>query len=300
VKKNSRSDYGTLQGSTQLVLILGRPLGHSFSPAMQNAAFRALGLNWAYVPLELPAGALVHAVELLRGSNVRGANVTVPYKEPVASFLDGMEKTAKRLGSVNTLYRRGKKLLGASTDGEGFLRSLGPRRGRLKGSQGLLLGAGGAARSVAASLAASGVKGVFIANRSTRRAVELAKSLSQFRSRLRSDAVSLREGEKVLPKCDWIIQATSAGLKPGDRAPLSLRKASPGTLVVDLIYHRETSFLQEARRLGLPHLSGLGMLLHQGALSFELWTGRRAPLGVMAKALRNRLRAPSRVPGDKR
>jgi shikimate dehydrogenase len=272
-----------------LVFVLGHPLDHSLSPAMQNAALLYLGIPWTYLPLDIEKSQLGPVLKWMREFKLVGANITVPYKEDVLPFLDQVEPNAKWLGSVNTLYWKGSKLCGTSTDGEGFLRSLGRRRGKLKGSIGLLLGAGGAARAVAGALAQSGVKSLSIANRSNRRAILLRQKLKKGHPRLETSLLSLSEAERTLKRFDWVIQATSIGLKKGESSPLSLRMARKSTWVVDLIYHRETAFLKEARERGLPRLGGLGMLLHQGALSFSLWTGRKAPLRIMERALRAQL-----------
>lgn len=279
-------------GAQNLVFILGHPLGHTLSPLMHNAALRALRMPWVYTPLEVPPRQLKNAVEALRSDNVRGSNVTVPYKEAVLPYLDHVEEGARHLSSVNTLYRRGDELWGASTDGEGFLRSLGPWRKKLRGSKGLLVGAGGAARPVAHALAESGVRTLFVANRTPDRAGALIRGLLKFHPRLQACAVSMQEGDKILGQADWVVQSTSLGLRKSDPSPLSLQRARPGTLAVDLIYHRETAFLREARRLRLPRLNGMGMLLHQGALAFNYWTGCQAPLPVMQKALLGHLFRP--------
>ncbi len=276
-----------ISGASQVVFILGHPLSHSLSPDMHNAAFAKLRLPWVYAPLDVSSKQIKSALELLRSFNVRGANVTVPYKESVLPHLDLIEPEAKWLGSVNTIYRKGDRLCGTSTDGEGFLRSLGSWRKKLKGTRGLLLGAGGAAKAVAGALAGSGVKGFYISNRSGHRAVQLIKALRHRYPRLDTMGIASRDAQKILPYCDWVIQATSLGLK-GEASPLSLKAAKRSAWVVDLIYHRETDFLKQARRYGLPCLNGMGMLLHQGALSFERWTGKKAPLEVMRKTLLNR------------
>ncbi len=278
-----------ITGSSQIVFILGRPLEHSLSPLMHNAAFRNLRMPWLYAPLEVSSGQLEAAAGVLRGWNVRGANVTVPYKREIIPFLDKVEPEAKRLGSVNTIYRRGPELWGASTDGEGFLRSLGGWRKKLKNSWGLLVGAGGAASAVAGALAGCGVKGIHIANRSRQRADLLARSLQKNFPRFETRVLSTAQAESQLGRFDWIIQATSQGLKKGDRSPLSLRNARPSAFAVDVIYHRETAFLKEAKGCGLVCRGGMGMLLHQGALSFERWTGKKAPLNVMQEALADHL-----------
>ena len=272
-----------------LVFVLGHPLDHSLSPAMQNAALRYLGIPWNYLPLDIEKGQLGPVLSWMKEFKLVGANVTVPYKEDVMPFLDQVEPKAKWLGSVNTIYWKGSKLCGTSTYGEGFLRSLGPWRASLKGSTGLLLGAGWAARAVAGALAQSGVKSLSIANRSSRRATLLRQKLKKGYHRLETATLSLSEAERSLGRFDWVIQATSTGLKKGESSPLALRQARRSMWVVDLIYHRETAFLKEARERGLPRLGGLGMLLHQGALSFSLWTGRKAPLRIMERALRVQL-----------
>ncbi|HTC21212.1 MAG TPA: shikimate dehydrogenase [bacterium] len=276
-------------GADHLVFILGHPLEHTLSPAMHNAAFRALGLPWAYAPLDIVPDEVKRGLDFLRSPNVYGANVTVPYKEAVLPYLDQVEKEAQWLGSVNTIYRRGEKTIGTSTDGNGFLRSLGIWRKKLKGSRGLLIGAGGSARAIAGALAQSGVSGFYVANRSSKRAGRLVRSLLKHYPRLQIDSVFLKEGEELLRRCDWVVQATSLGLRVGDPSPFSLVRARKTAFVVDIIYHRETAFLKDARQRRLPSLGGLGMLLHQGALSFEHWTGQKAPLSVMRKALLDRL-----------
>lgn len=276
-------------GTLRLALLLGHPLGHSVSPAFQNAAFRAARIPAAYVPLDVPPGRLRGALEALRCDNVLGANVTVPYKAAVISLLDRVAPEAARWESVNTLVRRGKRLEGRSTDGEGFWRSLGAHRRRLPGSRGLIVGAGGAARAVAARLARSGAVEVAVANRSPEAARRLARLLRTTRRRVQAPVLSLQEAEREMARFDWVVQTTSLGLSPGDPAPLSLRRARPGILAVELVYHRRTRFLQEARRRRLETLDGRGMLLHQGALSFTLWTGLPAPLAAMRRALESAL-----------
>jgi shikimate dehydrogenase len=274
----------TITGASQVAFILGHPVSHSLSPAMHNAAFEKLNLPWLYTPLDISPREVGPVLKMMRAFNVRGANVTVPYKEKVLSHLDWIEPEAKWMGSVNTIYRKGNRLCGTSTDGEGFLRSLGSWRSKLKGTKGLLLGAGGAAKAVAGALARAGVKGFYIANRSGIKAAKLMKSLRQKYPQLEIQVVPLQDANQFVPYSDWIVQSTSLGLK-GESSPVSLKGARKGVWAVDLIYHRETNFLKQAKRFGLPHWGGLGMLLHQGVLSFEIWTGRKAPIEVMRQAL---------------
>ncbi len=271
--------------ANQTVFLLGKPVAHSLSPLMQNAAFRALELKTFYAPLELEPWQLDSFFNVFKGANVCGANVTVPYKEKVIAHLDAVEKGARWLGSVNTIYKKTGKVWGASTDGDGFLLSLGSYRKKLKGTDGLLLGSGGAAKAVAGALAGSGIRRLFIANRSVPRAAQLAKTLQKLYVRLDVGVVSFEEAEKLLPRIDWIVQATSMGLKPGDPSPISLKRARKSIWAMDLIYNRPTVFLNEAKYQKLKPIGGWGMLLYQGALAFEKWTGRKAPLEVMRAVL---------------
>jgi shikimate dehydrogenase len=275
--------------ANQTVFLLGKPVAHSLSPLLQNAAFRSLKLNYFYAPLELEAWQLGSFFKVFKGTNVCGANVTVPYKEKVMAHLDAVEKDASWLGSVNTLYKKNGKIWGTSTDGEGFLLSLGSLRKKLPGTGGLLLGAGGAAKAVAGALAGAGIRRLWIANRSSARAAQLAKTIQKRYPRLETGLLSFQEAQKLLPRVDWVVQATSIGLKPGDPSLLSLEKAPKSIWAADLIYNRLTQFLREAKSQKLACVGGGGMLLYQGALAFEKWTGRKAPLKVMRLALRENL-----------
>jgi shikimate dehydrogenase len=268
----------------QVVFIFGHPIGHSLSPDMHDAAFEKLHLPLFYAPLDILPREVGPAVKMMRAFNVLGANVTVPYKEKILPFLDFVEPEAKWLGSVNTVYRKDSQLCGTSTDGEGFLQSLGAWRSKLKGTRGLLMGAGGAAKAVAGAMAKAGVKGFAVADISRPKAVKLKKLIGQKYGKIDVQVVSPRDAAEFVPDSDWIVQATPVGLK-GEKSPVPLGKARKGVLAVDLVYHRKTDFLRQAERFGLFPLSGLGMLLHQGVLSFEYWTGQKAPVKVMRQAL---------------
>jgi shikimate dehydrogenase len=189
------------------------------------------------------------------------------------------------LRSVNTVVKKDGKLFGTSTDGPGFLRSLGVHARKVKGADILMVGAGGGSRSVGGALALAGARRVLVMDLSEQRVGDLVRMLKVRRKGLDVAGVSREEAERRLGSCSFIIQATPVGLHAGDPCPIDLANARRGALAFDLIYHRPTLFLQKARKKGLVTLDGLGMLLHQGALSFEHWTGRKAPLQVMGKAL---------------
>lgn len=275
-----------ISGTTRTVALLGSPVEHSRSPAMQNAAFVALRLDYRYLPFAVPPGALRDAVKGVRALGMVGANLTVPHKERVIPYLDELSREARLIGAVNTIVRRGQRLIGHNTDAGGFLRAFREDTGgRVRGERFLVLGAGGAARAVAIALAMAGARGIAIVNRSGDRALEL-----------------VRRGRRAFPDMEWsapgvrslptardvyaVIQCTSLGLRPGDPSPLPREWLEPRLIVYDLIYHAPTALLRDAQGLGARHAGGLGMLLHQGALAFTLWTGRRAPVAVMKRALR--------------
>ncbi|MEW6324465.1 MAG: shikimate dehydrogenase [Nitrospirota bacterium] len=275
---------------TKLVGIFGDPVSHSRSPAMQNAAFRAAGLDYVYVPFAVARGTLPHAVGAIRALGLAGVNVTIPHKERVISYLDEVTAEARLVGAVNTIVNRRGRLVGHNTDGRGLLLALQKTLGAsARGRSVCLLGAGGAARGVAAALLQAGAARVLIANRTRRRAAALAKHLrTRFRrspAALRAIALSPASLARETVGCDWLINATAVGLKPTDPRlirPALLRRFS---LVCDLIYNPpQTRLLKDARRAGCRTMNGLEMLVYQGALAFELWTGRRAPVRVMRRA----------------
>lgn len=279
--KNDRS----MTGKTRLAVLLGCPVEHSLSPAMHNAAFQRLGMDCIYAALEVSPERMASAVETVRSSSILGANVTVPHKEAVMPFLDQVDPEADWLRSVNTLVKKKGKLFGTSTDGPGFLRSLGTHARKIKGANVLLIGAGGGSRSVGGALVGAGAKRILVMDLAQNRVNDLVHMLKARRKSLESGGISKAEAERSMGDFSMVIQATPVGLHPGDASPVSLRGARKGAFAFDLIYHRPTEFLTEAKREGLVGMDGLGMLLHQGALSFEHWTGKKAPVSVMREAL---------------
>ena len=276
-----------LSGRTRVVGVWGHPVGHSRSPAMQNAALAALGLDWVYVPFDVAPAHLPAAVAGLRALNLVGINVTVPHKEAVLPLLDVVDEDARRIGSVNTIHNVGGVLYGSSTDGPGFLRSLEDLGESADDRRALLLGAGGSARAVAFALAGRGAR-VQIANRTEARARELADRVNEFRP----GAASVVGWGGEADDFDLLVNTTSLGMTPQEDAlpvlpPGPLR---PDVCVFDLVYAPpETRLLRLARAAGCRAANGLKMLVAQGALSLGLWTGvawERLPLGIMEEAAR--------------
>lgn len=304
------STISTITGKTRLVGLLGWPVAHSKSPLIHNAAFAALGLDWLYVPLPAPPARLAEAVRGLAALGFAGANVTIPHKEAILPLLDRLDPEAELSGAVNTIVVEGSGLVGYATDGAGFVESLREATGRdPAGMTVLLLGAGGAARGVAAGLARAGAARLLIANRTVPRALALARGLAA-RLGPASAAAPRVEGLALepaalaphLPAVDLVIQATAVGMAggpdPAGAPPLDLARLRAGVVVADLVYAPAVSpFLAAAAAAGHETLGGLGMLLHQGALAFERWTGRAAPLAAMRAALEAATDSAAERPG---
>ncbi len=265
--------------------IIGHPVGHSLSPAFQQAAFSHSGLDVVYERWETPLTSLPDRVASLRAPEVLGANVTVPHKEHVIPLLDEVGGLAARAGAVNTIVNREGRLFGFNTDGPGFIAALRNEAAfEPAGRSFLLLGAGGAARGIALALLEARAT-VDIWNRTPGRAVALARDLG-------APARALADPPH-LASYDCVVNCTTVGMEGGPDPrglPCPLETAGPALLVVDIVYTpRETPLLRRAAARGLRTLGGLPMLIYQGALAFELWTGIPAPVDVMFRAAENEL-----------
>jgi len=281
-----------VNGNTQIFGIMGYPIGHTLSPAMHNAAFEALGMQAVYVPFQVKPEDLGKATLSLRALGIFGVNVTLPHKSGVIEFLDELDTTAKQIGAVNTIMQRGGKLYGYNTDGPGFMLSL-RKDGHFEpaGKKVVILGAGGAAAAVAMSLAGAGVRRLVIANRNKVRAEVLAKRVQRHFDR-ETLPVALDESRALywlIRESDMLVNATSVGLAGTERLSLNPNGLHNKLFVFDLVY-RETALIKAAKRRGLKTLDGLGMLVSQGARSFEIFTGKRAPFRVMKNAVEHALK----------
>jgi shikimate dehydrogenase len=263
--------------------VIGDPVAHSLSPALQQPALDALRISARYALWPTPAADLPRRIAGLRDANVLGANVTVPHKLAVMDLIDEVSTTVQRAGAVNTIINRDGHLLGENTDVAGFSAALAEVEPSAATRRALILGAGGAARAVVLALDAAGVREISIANRNRDRAQGLMGDLAPVPlTTLDLSEESLRS---ALPHATLLVNATALGWHAGE-APLPLALLEllpPAAIVVDLTY-RDTDLLLAARRRGLPTLDGLPMLVHQGARALELWTGQVAPLAVMRAA----------------
>ena len=264
--------------STRVAGVIGDPVRHSLSPVLLNAAFVALGLDWVYVAFEVPEGGTAEALAAMRALDLAGLNVTMPHKTAAAGGCDDLTPDAAALRSVNTVVPLGGgRLLGDSTDGEGFIRSLRDAGHDPGGKRVLLLGAGGAARAVALALGREGSAVTVAARRAD--AARSAAALAPAGEAIEWDAARL-----LAPEADLVVNATPVGMT-GAGIAIAPSVLHPGQVVADLVYHPlDTPLLVAARGAGAAVVDGLGMLVHQAALAIERWTGERAPVGVMRAA----------------
>jgi shikimate dehydrogenase len=268
------------------VVLIGHPVAHSLSAAMQQAAFDSAGIDARYELWDRAPIALPDAIEEVRGDEFLGANVTIPHKERVVPMIDKLTEEAQATGAVNTLTREGRRLVGHNTDVPGFNVALDKLVGRQKmPRQAVVLGAGGGARAVVYGLIRAGFQRVIVFNRHLHRAEGLVKHFGRTASHMDLKAMPWHDSiiESELAKTKVLINATSIGLA-NDESPVPTEVLTGDLLVLDLIYNR-TRLLRGAEAAGAVALDGETMLLHQGAAAFALWTGQAAPLEVMSEAL---------------
>lgn len=271
---------------TKRVVLIGHPVAHSLSGAMQQAAFDSLGIDAAYELWDRPPIELADAIGALRGDDFLGANVTIPHKERVVPLVDRTTEEAHATGAVNTITREGKRLVGHNTDVPGFKIALDKLVGKQKMPRNaVLLGAGGGARAVVHGLITQGFQRIIVFNRHLHRAEGLVKHFGRSAAHMELRAMPWHESiiEAELAKTKILINATSIGLT-NDESPIPAEILHPDLMVLDLIY-AQTRLLRDALAAGASVADGEVMLLNQGAASFTLWTGQAAPLDVMQAAL---------------
>lgn len=284
---------------TRVFGVLGHPIDHSLSPAMHQAAFRALGLDAIYAPFDVPARDLGRVLDGLEAAGASGLNVTVPHKEAVARHLGRrrLVGAAAALGAVNTLVSSANGFRGHNTDVAGFQRVLDAElRVTARGASVVLLGAGGAARAVAWALLRGGVAAVAVANRTPRHATRLIRwmrTVAGTGSRVRFDAIPFDRCAigAALAERGWLINATSLGLRLHDPQILPAGQIPKRSVVIDLVYRAPTTpLVRAARRRGALATDGLPMLLYQGAEAFRLWWRRPPPVAAMRRAVEQAVR----------
>lgn len=281
----------SITGHTRFFAVLGHPVSHSLSPQMHNAALRALGMDALYLAFDVGPDDLMGVLRGMSRMGFLGANLTIPHKETAFRGVDHLAPTAERAGSVNTvLFRPDGSLEGHSTDGYGLVGAIQDAFGRgIDGSSVLVVGCGGAGRAAAIEAASQGASRVILANRTAEKAASLAEEL---RDRFPDVPVSPLETWPPAPgdvRCaDLILNSTSLGMKQGDVIPLTAPHFREGQDFLDMTYVMdETPMMRASVQGGARAANGLGMLLHQGARSLEIWTGRKPPVDAMRSALRH-------------
>lgn len=275
----------SISGKTKICALIGDPVEHSMSPVMHNTAFQKLGLDYLYIPFQVKPEGLPQAVAGLKGLNVAGFNITIPHKVAVIPLLDVLDPLAEKIGAVNTVVNNNGKLRGYNTDAEGFLRALLERGIYPQGKNIVILGAGGAARAIAYILAEKGAR-LTVLNR--QQELDWAENIAQLILDELHQEIKVFELSNIvnmLPGANLLVNATSVGMSPGDDVspvPAGLLDKVPA--VFDVVYNPlETKLLKEAAAAGAQTIGGVDMLVWQGALAFEKWTGQRAPVDLMRK-----------------
>jgi len=280
---------------THLLGIFGYPIGHTLSPLLHQAAFRALGLPYHYLPFEVAPEKLKDAVMAIITLKMKGVNITRPHKETIIPYLYRLTKDAKNIGAVNTIELINGRPIGHNTDGAGFLQSLKDEGIDPAGMRVILLGAGGAARAVAVSLLTKKIDRMIIMARSPKQGTGLANDLSSLCKNKVARPLRIEiayhpfdNKKSFSDEPTLFINTTPLGMKRSDPYPYSPNLLHPTWMVADLIYSpHKTALVLAAEKRGLKIVPGIGMLLHQGALSFEIWTKKKAPIEVMRNALRS-------------
>jgi shikimate dehydrogenase len=281
-----------ISGKTQLCALIGDPVEHSLSPYIHNAAFKHLKLDFVYVAFKVSKENIKEALEGARALGIKGLNVTMPLKTAVIQHLDKLDPNAEKIGAVNTVLNNNGTLTGYNTDGLGALEALKAKGQNPVGKNILILGAGGAARAVAFALCKD-AKDMTILNRTPEKARILAEELSRiFGKKVKFGGLSEETLRNEVKKAEILVNATAVGMAPKtNETPVNMKLLHSNLTVFDLVYNPpETRLLKEAKALGAKTVDGICMLVHQGALSFQIWTGRRAPVDVMTRACKIGLR----------
>ena len=280
-----------ISGKTQVCGVIGDPIEHSLSPTIHNAAFNYLKLDFVFLAFRVKAADLENAIQGMRGLGIHGLNVTMPHKSTVIGCLDEVDSTVKFLGSANTILNKDGKLSGFNTDGVGALKALRENGAKLSEKKVLLLGAGGAAKAIAFALAEE-VGELVVLNRTAEKAKRLAEALEQISNKkVVGGSLSPDTIVKNLQDSDVLINATSVGMHPeANQSIVPPQWLRSDLTVMDIVYNPvETKLAKDAKAVGARVISGVEMLIYQGAASFEIWTGLSAPIEVMRRAALNKL-----------
>ena len=266
---------------------LGDPVDGNPTGVMQEAAFAACGLNWRYLTIRVKDGDLAAAFNGMKAMDFSCCNLTMPHKRTIIPLLDGLTQAAQIIGAVNTVFRDGDRWMGENTDGKGFVRALQKELICLEGKQVTILGAGGAARAIAVECALAGAKKITIINRTEQNGRELAQLIAE-KTPAESVYLPWLPAMTVPAGTEILINGTCVGLHPNghEKPDINYDSITAHMVASDVVFNPvDPLFLQEARKRGAKTVSGIGMLVQQGALNFTYWTGEEAPVDVMYKTL---------------
>lgn len=278
-----------ITGKTKTIGILGWPVGHSLSPVIHNEAFAALGLDYTYIPLPVHPDHLHHAVQGLKSMGFVGANVTIPHKVTIIPYLDELAPSAKLAGAVNTIVIKQGKCVGHNTDAQGFVQSLLAKDITITGKTAVIMGAGGASQAVVCGLMEQGIAKIIIGTRNASKGEDFIKKFPGH-DQLESCGWQEQSFSHAITQCDLLINSTPIGMASTQEIslPINWHDVKTTAVICDLVYNPPlTQFLATAAKRGHVIINGAGMLVEQGALAFELWTGEGAPRHLMYKLINN-------------
>ena len=295
---------GVMDGETQLIGLFATPIRHSLSPTMHNLAFKKLGLNYVYLAFEVGNEELVDVIKGMRALKVRGFNVSMPNKTKVLPYLDELADSAKFTGTVNTVVNENGRLIGHSTDGIGYTRNLKEHGIDIRGKKMTLIGSGGAATSIAIQSALDGISEISIFARNDaffEKAVENARIINEDMKdySVKASVYHLEDNnqlKKEISSSDILTNGTGVGMKPleGMSVIEDLSMLRPDLIVTDVIYSPfKSKLLQQAEAIGATAINGIGMMLWQGALAFEIWTGQKMPIEYIQEQMFEQTTLPS-------
>jgi shikimate dehydrogenase len=286
--KKEKNQIIKINADAELYCIFGKPVKHTLSPVMHNASFKKLGINAVFTAIEV--NEIRNAISAMKALNIRGASVTIPFKIQAAKYVDKIDPLARQIGSVNTLYNKNGKIYGYNTDGIGALEALKKSRVKIKGTRILLLGNGGSARAIAFTLLKNGAK-ITIAGRNTKKILKLVKDIKTKYKNI--DYILINKiDKKYMENINIIINSTPVGMTPDiNKIPIEPELILKKQTVFDIVYSPHmTKLLKVSKDKGCKIIHGIEMLVNQGATQFEIWTGKKAPLSVMQKAVKGLLK----------
>jgi len=268
---------------TSVLCVIGHPIEHSMSPIMHNAALKDKSLDYVYVAFNIPPNDLKKAVLGFKMFSIKGINVTIPHKEKIIPYLDEIDPLAEKIGAVNTIKNEGKYLIGKNTDASGAKKALLDAGCEISGKKVLILGAGGAAKAVSFAISED-LDALYISNRTEKRAIKLAKDLTNKTTiKAVGKNMNINTLKNLVNDVDILVNTTPLGMHPNiEGSPISQEMLHKNLFVFDIVYNPlETRLLKEARKIGCKTLGGLDMFVNQGALAFEWWTGKKPNLSLM-------------------